>query len=289
MSKKTFKRIMIFLLAAIMLFSTGYIVYKKVIEPAQHENMYDDVREAYEKGEISFPKPSDDSSKNDHSSRAGDTSSNSDESSSSPDNSDSSDSKTGYTDGEATGGSESYTYEYTDRMIGWIKIPGTNIDYPVMYKERDNSYYLTHDYANRYDTYGSIYLDGYQYVGAQNMTLYGHNINAAYKAMFRELLNYERQSYLNDHPTVYFNIGEGEQEYEVIGCLILNVSKETLGFARCEFSGEKDLIDFAQNLYDHCTAKRSGIEFSADDEFLTLVTCSYHYNNCRTVVLCRKK
>ena len=45
-------------------------------------------------------------------------------------------------------------------VIAWVYIPGTVIDYPILWKEYDIEYYLHHD-INHKESYYSVYMDGY--------------------------------------------------------------------------------------------------------------------------------
>ena len=49
-------------------------------------------------------------------------------------------------------------YQKNKKLIGWLKIDDTLIDYPVM-QTSDNEYYLDHNYNQEYDKNGSLFLD----------------------------------------------------------------------------------------------------------------------------------
>lgn len=294
MKKKTIKIAVISSLCCVLAASAGYISYKNYFEPAANEAVYDDLRDDYENGKMNFQKKKNNDDQSNSSSSDDNKSIANNDNKSKNDDSSKKDTENNSSNSDNTGAynnySEpiSYTYEYEDRVIGWINIPDTSINYPVLYLEGDNEYYLTHDYTNSYNYYGSIYLDGHQYIGAKNMTLFGHNINSYYNAMFREIPNFEYQNYFDNHPTVYFDLGDESSEYEVIGCLVVDLNKNTYDYNRCNFTEGGDFVDFANNLLDHCTVKKSGVTITEDDQLLTLSTCSYHTANGRTILICRK-
>lgn len=49
-------------------------------------------------------------------------------------------------------------YQKNKKLIGWLKIDDTIIDYPVM-QTSNNEYYLDHNFNQEYDKNGSIFLD----------------------------------------------------------------------------------------------------------------------------------
>ena len=71
---------------------------------------------------------------------------------------------------------EALTAENPD-TIGWIRIPDTNVDYPIV-QGTDNDFYLDHDFYGKESAAGSIYLDFESEADLQgrNQILYGHNM-----------------------------------------------------------------------------------------------------------------
>jgi len=72
-------------------------------------------------------------------------------------------------------------------MIGWIHIDGTNIDYPILYRENDSKYYLRKGFDKKYAYSGSIFITE-KYSEDKNYTvIYGHNMKDG--SMFSSLEN----------------------------------------------------------------------------------------------------
>ncbi len=71
-------------------------------------------------------------------------------------------------------------------VIGWIEIPDTNINYPIV-KTIDNNYYLTHSIYKKYNINGSIFMDygNNSDFTDSNTIIYGHNTNN--REMFSDL------------------------------------------------------------------------------------------------------
>ena len=53
-------------------------------------------------------------------------------------------------------------------FIGWIKIEGTNVNYPVMQTVDNPNFYLKHNFEKQYSDYGVPYLDEECFVDLTN-------------------------------------------------------------------------------------------------------------------------
>jgi sortase B len=154
-------------------------------------------------------------------------------------------------------------------VLGWIYIPDTKVNYPVL-QSSDNQYYLEHTWQKEASTTGSIFLD-YQSsrdLSDFNTLIYGHRM--ANGSMFRTLANYTTQSYWEEHPAVYFVDAAGCRRYDVFAAYevsVVGVSYE-IGFAD----------DTAkQSFIDQCLARSgiaTGIQPTVNDRILTLSTCT---------------
>ena len=76
-------------------------------------------------------------------------------------------------------------------IYAWIRIPDTQIDYPVLQREEDDTYYLRHNSSGRYAFAGSIYTEEANSRDFKDpMTvLYGHNMRDG--SMFQNLHFFE--------------------------------------------------------------------------------------------------
>lgn len=90
-----------------------------------------------------------------------------------------------------------------DDIYAWIKIPNTNIDYPVVQSKIDDNYYLNRSIEKTYLFAGMIFsqscnsLDFYDSV----TVLYGHNMNNG--SMFAELHKFQDEDFFNNNDTFY--------------------------------------------------------------------------------------
>lgn len=98
-------------------------------------------------------------------------------------------------------------------LIGWVSIPGTGVDYPVLYTPQDPEYYLRRDFYGEYAVSGSIFAGEGWTPGGAHTILYGHNMDDG--SMFAALLDYQEEDFAREHSTVRFDTLEEEGEYQV--------------------------------------------------------------------------
>lgn len=169
---------------------------------------------------------------------------------------------------------------------GWITIPDTNIDYPVLQSEEtEPEYYLKHNYKGEWDANGSLFLQWNCDVSeSQNLIIYGHNMNSG--AMFGNLDRFAAEDYWREHKTILFQTIWGTYEYEIVSVMKADVS--AFPFQQAEFSGDTGLLEYigkakSLGLFD------TGVLCDNLEQALTLVTCSYEWNNARNVVIAVRK
>ena len=176
-------------------------------------------------------------------------------------------------------------------IVGWLEIPDTSINYPVLQGE-DNSYYMTHTYKKKKARNGSIFLDkDYDWnIPSSNLLMYGHNITK--NTMFNELLQYENEKYYKKHPTINFTTDKEDAKYEIIAAFKSRVYyKSEKNVFRYYFfinaNNKEEYDEFVTN------AKKSSIYDTGKtaeygDQLMTLSTCSYHTKDGRFAVIAKK-
>lgn len=181
-------------------------------------------------------------------------------------------------------------YEENEDMVGWLKIDDTRIDYPVMYSPLDPEKYLHADFDGNYFFGGVPFVDANCTMDSDNLLIYGHNMLDG--SMFRSLIQYENRSYWEKHPTIRFDTIYQEQEFEVLAAFYDRVYRQTEEdvFKFYKFIDVEDAADFdnaiaqfrEKALYD------TGVTANYGDQLITLVTCAYHVENGRFVVVARR-
>lgn len=177
-------------------------------------------------------------------------------------------------------------------MVGWIKIDGTKLDYPLMYTPGDNEKYLHKDFEGNFSVGGLPFLDEKCSLEPQsdNLIIYGHNMQNG--SMFRSLMGYDQVNYFWSHPTIHMSTLYEETEYEIMAAFYDRVYLTTENcFKFYQFIDAEDEEDFMEaveyfkshSLYD------TGVTAEYGDKLITLVTCAYHTENGRFVVVARAR
>lgn len=181
-------------------------------------------------------------------------------------------------------------YNKNKKLIGWIKIDDTLIDYPVM-QTVNNEYYLDHNFNQEEDRNGCIFMD-YQcdvIKGCDNIILYGHHMKSG--KMFGTLNKYSQKAYYDEHPVIQFDTIYEKGEYQIMYVFRSKVySEEDVNFKYYQFinaGSEKEFNSYinemsALSLYD------TGVTAAYGDELLTLSTCDYQETKGRFVVVAKK-
>ncbi len=176
------------------------------------------------------------------------------------------------------------------KLIGWVKIDDTNIDYPVM-QTTDNKYYQNHNINQEYDKNGSIFMDKDCDVlkPSTNFILYGHHMKSG--QMFGNLDLYEKESYYKEHPYIQFDTIYEKGTYQIMYVFRSRVySEEDIVFKYYQFIDALSEQEFNSNMQEMAAMSLydTGVTAQYGDQLLTLSTCDYEENNGRFVVVAKK-
>lgn len=176
-------------------------------------------------------------------------------------------------------------------MIGWIRLEGTKINYPVMHTPQEPEYYLHMNFEKTYAYSGLPFLDARcdPCSETQNFIIYAHNMKNG--TMFGQLPKFESKSFWKEHPIVEFDSLTEQRKYEVFGAFRSHEFAEgEIGFRYYDYinlSSVSVFQEFVENVkaasfYD------TGVTPEYGDQLLTLSTCSYHTDRGTFVLVCRR-
>ena len=169
-------------------------------------------------------------------------------------------------------------------VIGWIRIPDTEIDYPVM-QGTDNDFYLEHAWDGTENSVGSIFMEYSNHSGLTdyNTLIYGHNMQNG--SMFAALRRYYDQEFYEAHPYVYLKTDQGVFRYEIFSAYPAEVDSSVY---RLNFGRLSEREAFLEETLDH-SGIQTGVKPGVRDRVLTLSTCTSSGYSKRWVVLARLK
>lgn len=177
-------------------------------------------------------------------------------------------------------------------IVGWIKIPNTNIDLPVLQANaKQPEFYLDHDYNKKYSKYGSIFADYRAPVAGEkskSIILYGHSLRS--RRMFTQLDKYKDLAFCKQNPVFSFDTENGESQWKIISVFVTNTlpSQGTpFNYMKTSFASDSDYLNFVYQLRIRSMIN-TGVSFNAKDRILVLSTCSYEFDGFREVVVARK-
>ena len=173
-------------------------------------------------------------------------------------------------------------------MVGWIRIEGTTIHYPVMQTPRNPDYYLEHNFYKEYSDLGVPYIQAdCNILKSDNLIIYGHHLRG--QRMFGALEAYKSQEFYKEHKSIQFDTLSRRGEYEIIA-VFQTVAYQEEGYRYYDFVDAEDEGSF-QAYVEQCKAlSLYEIEETAvyGDKLITLSTCEYSTTDGRLVVVAKK-
>lgn len=181
-------------------------------------------------------------------------------------------------------------YNLNKKLIGWIKIDDTIIDYPVM-QTNNNEYYLDYNFEQEKDKNGSIFMDTACDASdrSMNLILYGHNMKSG--KMFGSLKNYKKESYYQKHQIIQFDTIYEKGTYQVMYVFESPVySEEDITFKYYQFIDAVSEEEFYSNMkeMEKMSFYDTGVTAEYGEDLLTLSTCDSSEPNGRFVVVAKR-
>jgi len=170
-------------------------------------------------------------------------------------------------------------YDLNKDTVGWVSIKGTNIDYPVLQRKGNSSFYLYKNFYGKDDQRGSIYAQDISdvFTPSDVVVLYGHRM--ADGTMFNNVGYYIYDYYYKDHPYIQFDSLYARRKYEVVMIFRTNGAPHNIYpfFPFHTYSNFKDEAEF--NYFMTSIRKLAVLESNIDvkygDKLLCLCTCDY--------------
>lgn len=192
-------------------------------------------------------------------------------------------------------------YETNSDLVGWLRA-GEKIDFPVV--QRDNEYYLRHNFYDRWDSNGAIFLNMDNCLDPRDdlILIHGHYMLGG--RMFGSLENFAKEEYLAQYPLVTFRTIYDEEDvyYTPIAAFSASMKADEEDFFDVKAftfkddpdsdpdgeGGRKssDYREFLDEITD-LSEWKAEVDVCEDDSLLALVTCSYDTVDGRFILFCR--
>ena len=191
--------------------------------------------------------------------------------------------------------------------VGWLIIPNTNINFPVVLNATGNSHYLYrdvrgNDYTGRLDWRNwaqfpdtATFLDfrtrlGDTWAGtSRNIVLYNHNwtnLRAPFRIgnhqgerMFAQLKSYKSIQFATQNPHIYFSTPEMEGIWRVFA---VGYAHTTPAFFYNNPNMTRACLETMIYEWRHRSHIHFNVPVDADDRIMTLSTCTRHHGSTET-------
>lgn len=168
-------------------------------------------------------------------------------------------------------------------VVGWIKIPGTNIDYPILQsKDQEDDYYLERTIDGQVGLPGSIYMEKYDASDfSDNVSvIYGHTLHDG--TMFSELKKYREKDFFDENPYIYIYYPEGVKKYQNFASVAFDDRYLIMSYA---FTYDKDFEQYISDLKGCMDGNiNDGLDVKFGDSIVTLSTCIDEFPDQRWLV-----
>lgn len=163
-------------------------------------------------------------------------------------------------------------------VVGWIKVNGTNINYPFV-QSKDNKYYLTHSFNKSYNNAGWVFLDyRNNNINNRNTIIYAHG--KADKTMFGTLRKVLNNGWINNTNNYVIKIST-EKENSLWQIFSIYHIPTTNDYLQTEFKDEREYQRFL-NILKNRSNHNFNTSITSNDTILTLSTC---YNDSEKMVV----
>ena len=170
--------------------------------------------------------------------------------------------------------------EINPDTIGWLVVPGTGANYPIVQGE-NNYHYLNHLFDGRRNAAGAIFLDSYNRPDFSNRhtIIYGHNMLNG--SMFGNLSRFRGQGFFDEHSVVLLVTPEQNYAIRLFAAYVTDVYTPAW---RLGFTDDDVFAEWLVESRDRSEVY-SDLEIRPYDQVITLSTCSSVFHNARLVVL----
>ncbi len=174
---------------------------------------------------------------------------------------------------------------------GWLSIPGTGIDLPVV-RGKDNDEYLKKSFYGEKSKYGCCFIDTNNDIAKldRNTVIYGHNMQSD-NMMLGPLESYKKIDGFKSAPLISFSTLYKDTKWKVYAVFISNGAESGDNGYLFNYIFRNLSSDDAFSAYIRQVDQRklytTGVDILPGDKILTVSTCVYDFKDARLAVVAR--
>lgn len=180
--------------------------------------------------------------------------------------------------------------EQNSDAVGWITIPDTTVDFPLL-QTTDNEFYLRHDLHKNYERRGIPFVD-YEtdLKTSPHIVIYGHNMSDTSKERFSQLRFYRDPEYCRTHPTIQLDTLYESTVYKVVAVYVITALEsdpDVFHFNRyINFEDDGQWQDYLDEVEKRAFYTVDGYA-QPGEKILSLCTCMHVIENDRIIIMAR--
>ncbi len=158
-------------------------------------------------------------------------------------------------------------------VYAWIRVPGTEVDYPILQSPDDNSYYLDHDINRTEAAAGAIFTENYNTKTFEdpNTVIYGHDMKNG--TMFQSLHRYMDRSFFDANRDVTIYMPDKILHYRIFAAYLYDNRHLLMSF---DFWNKEEYQQYLNSIFsmrDMNAFVDTSMEVTNEDKIITLSTC----------------
>ena len=161
-------------------------------------------------------------------------------------------------------------------IVGWIRVPGTVIDYPILQSAPDEveDFYLYRNVEKAYKRAGSIYIQKMNdpTFTDPNTVIYGHYM--ANGSMFADLHQFRKEAFFNQYDTAYIYTPGHILTYRIYSAFVYDNRHVLNSFDFQTEEGFEAFLEDTRNPRSMARRVREGVEVTTKDRIISLCTCT---------------
>lgn len=175
-------------------------------------------------------------------------------------------------------------WEINEDVYAWIRVAGTDIDYPILQHPSDDTKYLNYNIDGSYGLPGCIYTEKMNTKdwSDPNTVLYGHNMKNG--TMFAKLHEFRKLDFFADNRDITIFMPDGEIYYQIFAAYIYDDRHLMYSF---DFNNPDVYAAYLESIYnirDMTANIDKEMVITNDDQIITLATCVSGQDDKRLLV-----